>query len=615
MRPIYKLNNEYPRMVAPDRHPAYRTAGWPYSGEETKPLGYIPQVSHTYGYFEESYGIMNEHQVAIGESTTAATVISWPVGGAPKGPGALLHIDELSRIALERSTTAREAVLLMGALAEKYGFWGEAAEMAGAGEVLTVVDPTEGWVFQILGTADSSGVPGAVWAAQRVPDDHIAVVANCFTITKIDLSDSDNFLGSTNMQQVAMETGNWDGEGDFDFSAAFSPGEYSHPYYSSRRIWRIFDIAAPSLKLNPHVPADVGSNHPFPFSVKVDKGMSVRQVMELNRDHYQGTEFDLASGLASGPFNTPMRHEQGPTAVEGAWERPISMHRTSYSTVLQCRHWLPNSVGGVVYWGADAPETTVYVPFYAGVTHIPESFYTGYLLSYTRDSAWWAFDFVNNWANLRYNSMIQDVKQAQQQLEGSWFEGQQEFEARVVAMLQDSSNVEAAQTLINQKCNENAESVVQRWWRLADELIVKYNDGYINTPGAVGTAAGYPDWWLEAVGYEHTTIMQDLERAHPPLTGLEQPEMHVGFNGGALVMVAAAMLLIGTAVGHIATRRVGTAPAKVTYVPSHTSLRSANCKPAKTRYGPIGAGTSGSGMTERLCTGQADAHSDLHERL
>ena len=252
LRPIFKSPENYPRYVGKARGEeieAYLSqncqAGSKKICSDFEPIGYIPQVNHTFAYFEETYGIMNEFQVSISESTCSGVFTSIPVSD---GGSALLSIDQLSQIAMERSKTARDAVNVVGALSEKYGFYGEGRSFEGSSESLIISDKYESWVFHILASPNGSS---SIWAAARVPDDHVAVVANMFSIREVDLNDPANFLGTSQMWEIAQEYGLWDPTKPKDFTATFSDGEYSHKYYSGRRMWEVYRLLSPMTPLDP----------------------------------------------------------------------------------------------------------------------------------------------------------------------------------------------------------------------------------------------------------------------------------------------------------------------------------------------------------------------------
>lgn len=447
-------------------------------------VGEIPQVEVTYTYFHVAYPCMNEHQVAIGEST---------FGGRKElvNPRGMFYIEELEAIALQRAKTAREAIQIMGKLAEEYGY-------ADWGECLTVVDPNEGWVFEIVGPGPfwepGCGKPGAVWVARRVPDDEVFVSANRARIGKIDLSKPDWYMASPNVFDLAIELGYWDPDSGkpFKFYEAYAPEDY---FYCSRREWRVFDILAPSKKFDPWA-------RRYPFSVKPDKKVSVADLMAINRDYYEGTEFDLTKGLAAGPYGTPVRYNTPrPYPVSSGWERPISKFRCSYSWVSQSRSWLPDPIGGVLWFGLDAPHGTCYMPLYCGITEVPESLQIMNRFEFSRESAWWAFDFVENWANLAFCYVIEDIREMQRKFEGEFLAVQAAVEN--AALMLYEQDPELAITFLTDYSNSAVNRVVDAWWDFADMLIAKYNDGYIWQK-----TKGYPEWWLKAVGYGETTRVE-----------------------------------------------------------------------------------------------------------
>ena len=327
--------------------------------------GRLLAAQHTFAYFVATYGVMNEHQVAFGEGTCGCHFGAKPVS---KGGKALMSIDTLSQIGLERAKTAREAVQIMGDLAVQYGFYGEGFE--GSGESLMVIDPSNAWVFHV--SPDPSGA-SAIWAAQRVPDDHVAVVDNMYVIREIDTTDSENFLFAPKMHQIAQEQKLWSpSDGPLDFAGVFSSGEYGHKYYSGRRMWGSFHLLAPSAGLSPHYGnLRTDKPHPYPFSIKPDALLEVGDLFRVHRSNYENTSFDATAGLAAGPYGQPNRYGAGEfangTAVTGNWERTISIYRSTYSSVVQARGWLPNAAGGTVWWGPHAAHATCYAPLPIGL--------------------------------------------------------------------------------------------------------------------------------------------------------------------------------------------------------------------------------------------------------
>lgn len=480
MRPVYAFRLPYPRLCCYDRGPTY----FPKAGEEAvEPIGYIPQVEHTNAYFDGVYGIMNKHQLNIGECTCGSKSSAQP---KPEGE-ALFDIAELSRIALERCTEAREAIQLMGDLAVEYGYYP-------GGENLTVIDTEEAWVFHIVPSPDGKS---AVWAAQRVPDDEVAVMANQFTIREIDLENQDYFMASDNIYDIAEEQGWWKPEdGPLDFSPVYGR---AFGLYSLRRVWRAYDLLAPSKGFTPWID-DVFTKQ-YPFSIKPDKKISVQDVMAITRDYYQGTEFDLSKGMAAGPFGTPNRYAGAGAErlIEGgSWERAIAMYRADYIQISQTRGWLPDPIGSVMWYAPDNALTSCYMPIYAGSTKLPESFSTGNRDEYDENSAWWVFNFVSNWAELKFSYMIEDIKLKQQEIENKEFAFQPAIDAAALTLYEKDPEL-ACDYLTDYSIN-NANAVVQEWRDLGKYLVAKYIDGYVNKP-TVGTGAGYPLWWLQEVGF------------------------------------------------------------------------------------------------------------------
>lgn len=450
-------------------------------------VGEIPQVEKTYTYYHVGYPFMNENQVMIGE-TTISGYRDYRNGDA------WMVIEQLQVLGLQRAKTARECVEIMGALAEKYGY-------GDGGECLTVTDPNEAWFFEILGPGPlwtpDSGKPGAVWVAQRIPDDEVGVSANRSRIGEIDLDDTDFFMASSNVFSLGEEMGYYDPNSDkpFVFWEVYGP---KTDFYNRRREWRALSLIAPSLNL----PMD---QQRYPFTVKPDKKLSVQDLIAIKRDHYEGTELDLTKGLAAGPFGNPNRY---PTRSEHKpderntlrWERAISMFRCSYSFVSQARSWLPDPIGGVLWFGEDAPHSTCYIPFYCQITEVPESFSSGSRVVFDRDFAWWAFNFVSNWADLKYSYMIEDIKVVQEEIEGDFFAMQPAVEMAALELYKKDPAL-AVKFLTNYS-NDAANRAVDAWWELADDLVAKYDDGYIGASDQVG----YPTWWLEEVDFGGTQL-------------------------------------------------------------------------------------------------------------
>ncbi len=458
--------------------PVYKGGGRGRERAQAKIVGEIPEVEQTFARFDAAYPFMNEKQVAIGETTID------DVKKELYNDEGLFDIMALERIVLERASTAREAIKVMGDLASKYGY-------CDFGECLTVIDPKEAWMFEIFGAGPIE--KGAVWAARRIPDGHIGVSANRSRITTLDLKDKDHYMASENVFSVAEEMGWWDSKSGEEFVFNEAYGDTPSVFICTMREWRVFNLLAPSVKLDPF-------STDIPFSVKPDNKVSPQDLMRVHRDYYQGTEFDMTKGLAAGPFGSPNRwatRPRPPIHIMG-WQRPVSIFRCAYCVVMQSRDWLPDPIGGLVWYAVDDPKTSCFVPLYCSITDLPECYQVGGRDKFERESAFWAFNFVANWADLKFSYMIEDIKEKYQNFEDRFFAQQDSIEAAALKLYQKKPAL--AQQYLTEYSVTNAQNTVDAWWELGEFLITKYNDGYINLPHT-GKPVGYPIEWREKVGY------------------------------------------------------------------------------------------------------------------
>ena len=519
-RPVFFSPENYPRYAGTDRGvPEY----YPKDGQKSfKPIGYIPQVPHTFAYLEDTYGAVNEHQVGIGESTCSAVFGAIPLG-APNGT-AMLSVDALSQIAMERATSARQAVSIMGELAEEYGFYG-AGEFEGTAESLGVTDPNEAWIFHIL--PDPTGKT-AIWAAQRLPNDGFAVLANMFVLRQLDPDDSDNFLMSKSVHQIAQDYGWWSPEEGklLDFTKIYSDGEYAHKFYSGRRMWGGYHLACPS-KNYPADYVDLQSDPVYPLYCTPDEKISQQDLFRYHRYTYQGTKYDLGAegNLAAGPFGSPDRWKagKGEAAVGGNWERAIGLYRTSDTYVVQSNDRF--TLGAVLWYGPASALATVFVPFLVQLSNIPSSFRSGHHSQFSRESAFWAACVAHNVANLKWNYAIKDVTRRQFALESASLE----------MVLDQEGSYDGDFAAVEDAYYENVDKVVKSLWSLSDEILFKYASGFVNEP-KMSQMVGYPEWWLESVGY--------ADGPPPPPTEPRccNPSPQIGANGDK----SAATTTIGT---------------------------------------------------------------------
>lgn len=477
----------YPRYNGEDRGPNYTIST---DHPNTPVYGTIEQVEHTYAYFDANYAIVNEEGVAIAE-TTCASKFRYENSGRR-----LFEITELTRIALERAKTAQEAIQIIGSLAEKYGYfeWGE---------LLIIADKNEGWVFEI--SASPKGY-GALWIAKKVPDGEVFVAANEFRIRDIKKTDPD-LLYSENLFEVAREQ-NWlSAINTFDWLESVSPGEYYHPYYSLRRVWRAQSLINPSLYLLPWV--ENGYTKEYPFSIKPQKKLTIQNVASIFRDYYQDTEFDLSKCLSAGPFGCPYRYI-GPydprmnlpgaprLPIVGAWERPISTTTCGYSHIVELRSDLPKPLASIAWIGLDQPLTCCYMPFYVGINNLPKSFSDFSAFRFNSKTAWWAFNFVSNLAASKFSYMIKDIKLKQKRLEGAEFRKIAEIEKKALALWK--KDPAQLSDFLTDYCLTNAETIINQWWDLAFYLFEKYANGSVNLPQPL-KEVGYPEEWLNGVHY------------------------------------------------------------------------------------------------------------------
>ncbi len=423
---------------------------------QERKVGEIPQVAQTLTRYDASYPFMNEKGVIIGETTISGR-------RELQNDEGIFDIMELERLALERASTAREAIRIMGEFAEKYGY-------GDSGECLTVGDAKEVWQFEIFGAGPAE--VGAVWAARRIPAGEVGVSANRSRITTLD-GGPDEIMHSTNVRKVAEELGFWKKDNPFIFNRAFGMSEPPTP---NRREWRVLSILAPSRHLDPWAAEQ-------PFSVKPDKPVTVREVISIHRDTYEGTPFDQRNNPLAGPFGTPNRWPLARTwkPAEGyaPLERMIAVHQASYVTVLQARADMPAWIGSLVWFAPDDAKTSVFSPLYAGNLKVPAAFETGRRDRFDRSSAFWASNFLGNWSNLNYRAMIQDIRARQAEIEDRLFADQPVIEK--IALELYKANPDRARTFISDYSNRVAQDNVTRWWELADKLVADYQDGGART--------------------------------------------------------------------------------------------------------------------------------------
>jgi dipeptidase len=435
----------------------------PGRGTETAP--------ESFSFFNTSYPAMNEHQLGMGETT----VVGRKELRNPKG---LFQIEEIQRLMLERCKTAREAIRLADELTKTYGY-------IDYGECLTIADTKEVWHFEILGATEK--YVGAVWAAVRIPDDHVGVSANALRIGELGLKNPDYYMASKNVYSLAEEMKWWDPKGrePFKFYKAYSKQKGNHwPY----REWRVLSLSAPSLNLDPKAAE-------LPFSVKSERKISARDVMTWFRDTYENTPFDAmpkilvkdrTGNLVQSPVASPwmggdmnnLLNSLKPDSAPRYYT--IANNGTSYSTVIQARTWLSDPIGGIVWLGFDNPAQTARIPLFCGITELPPSFKIGNQNSFTTVSAAWAFRRAARLAQLGWGKTRKMVEGLINEIEDRAFTEIPLIEKNAVEMY--GRDPDKAKEFLTAYCRDFALAVTQRYWDLGDELWHSFAFGFYFSP-------------------------------------------------------------------------------------------------------------------------------------
>lgn len=520
-RPIFDICDKYPRYVEPLQEnihgPMYLKDESKFDGEFSKPLIYIDQIDRTFGYTLGAHAIQNEKQVSLGESVCSAKFIGKPIGSGGK---ASMHIGTLTELALERCQSAQCAVRLMGDMSFKYGFYGKSWDTddgyLNAGHAVIVSDNREIWVFHVL--ADDTG-SSAIWAAQKLPDDHITVVANQFIIGEICLSCGYQ-MASENVFMVAARNGLWDPTEalikPFHFARVYGRerGGGRLGYVNTRRMWRVLTLAAPSLlpRLSPFTDdfATFGFGEDgwaaYPLSVRPDSPISLQFAMRLTRDRYEGTLFDLTAGIAAGPFGDPQRLGSRNSSQSLQFEQPIAISGGLCSLLSQSRAWLPDRLA--LTWVAPHGPDASFVPVYASL-HAPPSL-GGTRDKFDRRSNWWIHCLVSNYLSRWYRYSAKDVAALQQDIETRVFLRLQAAEQQEMAHDKNSEvtlNATAASSSLQQFQDDMADEIGQLWWQFFFRMTATYRDGYkLVNPHAEDFNSGvhfldYSRGWLEQLGY------------------------------------------------------------------------------------------------------------------
>lgn len=480
----------------------------------------IPQPAHTYNVV----GFINEHQLAIGETT-------W--GGRTeleKGNPAGIDYGNLIYIALQRAKNCREAIVVMDQLAQQYGY-------CSGGESFSLCDPNEVWIFEII---DKGAQQGAVWVARRVPEGYVCGHANQARISTfpLEVKRSHKSISSRNLKYIfnpevecvyshdvisfARQQGWYQGaDADFSFCDTYNPITFSGARACDARVWSMFRRVNSGME--EYLDYAMGHNldHRMPLWVKPDRPLSQLDVMSLMRDHYEGTPMDMTQDVGAGPFHCPYRWRPMDFTVDGkryVHERAISTQQTGFSFVAQCRSWLPNKVGGVLWFGVDDTYSTCYCPMYCGITQIPVCFEegNGSMSQYSETAAFWLFNRVTNFCYLRYDLMIKDLQRVQSELERDFVAGVTACDDRVKSLSENRQVNE-----LNLFCNNAANKMMKSWKALDNMLLVKYIDGNVKhekngefettETGVVKypSQPKYPDWYYRQIVETHGDVVKE----------------------------------------------------------------------------------------------------------
>lgn len=489
-----------------------------------KPLGQIPQAPETY----QVVGFMNEYQVTVGETTFGGRKELFDSTG-------IVDYGSLMFLALQRSKTAREAIKVMAELVEQYGY-------ASSGESFSIGDPNEVWIFEMIGkqtiikidkkTKKSYNADkGAVWVAIRIPDGYVSSHANQSRITTFTLENGKNSISSKNLSKIfnpeveivyaqdvisyARTKGFFTGKDEeFSFCDAYAPLTFEEARSCEIRVWSFFNHINGDMKKYWDYAIGKDLKNHMPLYIKPDRKLTPQDLQSYKRDHLEGTELDMSKDIGAGPYHLPYRWRPMTWEYDGKTylnERATATQQTGFSYIAQMRSWLPNPIGGIFWFGVDDASTTVYMPIYCAINRVPESFAEGNgdMLTYSPTSGFWVFNRVANFAYLRYDIIIQDIKKVQSELENKFASYTPAVDAAALK-LWDTDPKLANEFLTDYSVNM-ANYTVQRWQELSDWLLVKYIDGnvkkenngkFIRNPWGYPVPPnqpGYPDSWKKSV--------------------------------------------------------------------------------------------------------------------
>ncbi|MBQ4279628.1 MAG: C69 family dipeptidase [Rikenellaceae bacterium] len=475
-----------------------------YEWDTGKYLGEIPQVAHTY----QTVGNMNEHQLMIAETT---------YGGRPElvDTTGIMDYGSMIYITLQRARTAREAITVMTSLANEYGY-------ASSGESISIADANEVWILEMIGKGtrlvDGKNVnKGIVWVAVRVPDGYISAHANQARIMQFPLNDPENCLYAPDVIAFARANGLYDGKDrDFSFSDTYAPLDFSGMRGCEARVWSVFRKVTPGMDRYENYALGHNPKNRMPLWVKPAEKISPKQVMDFMRDHYEGTPMDMRNDIGAGGHGLPYRWRPMNFEVDGTTylnERAIATQQTGFWFVAQGRNWLPDPIGGILWFGVDDAGTSCLTPIYCSVDRVPPCFEegNGSLGEYSSSSAFWIFNRVTNFAYLRYDRMSADILRVVDEHENRCLREVRAVDQTALNLYQDDPKL-ATEYLTGYSVG-TAQAMFDRWVELDRYLLVKYMDGNVkkeengrfkdngNDPRmlAMPDFPGYNETWQKAV--------------------------------------------------------------------------------------------------------------------
>ena len=467
---------------------------------------FVEQVEYTYNVV----GLMNEKQVTIVETTFDGRLELVNREG-------LLDYYSLMRLALQRSATAREAIRCMAGLVEEYGY-------NSSGESITVCDPEEAWIMEMIGKGP--GRQGAVWVALRIPDDCICAHANLSRIRQFPLEKKRSYksISSRNLRHIdrpevecvyaedvitlARELGYFSGKDEeFSFRDAYCPIDFENVRYADARVWSFFRHHASHTEMDKYLPYINGHfdqcDH-LPLWIKPEEPLSLRDLQNDMRDHFEGTPLDMTADMTAGPWGMPVRplpmHFKASDGTDFFRERAIATQQSGFTMTCQMRSWLPDDVGGVTWFNCDDANMVAYVPLYCCITQVPDPFRpeNNPRNEFSFESAFWMNNWVANMVYPRYSMMIGDLREAQKELEDYYFADQDSVLQAVATMTHEDRR-----EFLNRKSIAYTERMMARWDRLAKYLIVKYNDQVVRRVGEDGK---FLRWGYDTPGYDQQFI-------------------------------------------------------------------------------------------------------------